>query len=257
MAADYEPFVRLFAELRVPESPPPKDQWERVMMPRTRVAERRGEVHGYVYTQTFQTTGYLRHIVVDPTVRGQRLGHLLMADAAQHLVNSGCTGWCLNVKPDNVPARALYTSVGMKHAYDSASFEIAWATVLNQRVDPLSRVVSVAADVSGEVEAQFGLPAGQLVEAERLGRIVRAVRKEDEWAGLAAFDPLFPGSFPFHARDVRTACTLLQGLFAYARKTDSVIHFVVENHQALAQEMQAIGARPLMRFEHWRGALKG
>jgi ribosomal protein S18 acetylase RimI-like enzyme len=86
------------------------------------VAERRGEVAGYVYASLDGMdymslrgpAGVLNDIVVDPAHRGQGLGRTLLAAAIAALEGRGAPRLVLSTAEQNVPAQRLFASAGFR-----------------------------------------------------------------------------------------------------------------------------------------------
>ena len=67
---------------------------------------------GYVIGYVEDNTGYIASIAVDPTVRGQGLGRLLMETVMPKLYTNGAQSIGLHVREDNAAAIGLYHSLG-------------------------------------------------------------------------------------------------------------------------------------------------
>jgi hypothetical protein len=183
-----------------------------------------------------------------------------MAAAATRLRAAGARRWCLNVRPDNEPARRLYESVGMRPSYSAVALRLEWdradrlpapgpagATV---RAGPIPRVDDIA------IEATMGLVLGQLADARtRPGRVLRQLRDGTDVVGVAIFDPDFPGAFPFRVRSLALCRTLLAALRPHARPEHDFVNLVIEDDEPLAQGLLAEGATERFRFVHYDGAV--
>ncbi len=220
-----------------------------------------GQVAAYSYHQVLGDTGYVRHVVVDPAYRGQKLGRFVMDSLASLFREAGCTKWCLNVKPDNVPAVRLYESVGMKRAYASTSLSLPWAHV--ERLPSPSRAVTARAVDPAEdaaLEAAFDLAPGSLAASRKYAgravlRLVDTAAPDEAKVGLASFDPHFPGAFPFRVAHPSLARALLEAMRPHALPQHEHVGLVVEDDAELSRSLVAHGATVRMEILHFRGAL--
>lgn len=258
VAADYEHYVRLFAELGVQDPVLERARWELLSMPGTVFVRAGDQVVAYGYFQALDRVGYIRHVAVDAARRGAGVGHALMRAIAARLAEAGCSSWCLNVKEDNEPALRLYRRVGMHVAYASSFLRFAWAIVdhLPRPDRPVdARPVEPGDDAA--IERAFAMPARQVASARAQGRIL--VWLADPSAaipvGFASFDPGFPGAFPFRVAHASLAAPLLAALRPHARVDLAHMQVVVEDHEELARVMAAAGAAVQMQFLHLRGEL--
>jgi len=259
--ADYEHFVRLLPELQVDDPTPPQERWETTMAPGTLIFEDQGAVVGYAFMQFLNDTGYVRHVVVDPAHRGRGVGRTMMEALAAGFREAGCSRWCLNVKPENTAAVRLYKSVGMEEAYLSTALHIAWSAVAG--LPGVEREVTargVEAGAEGAIEAAFGMVAGTISAARAqpwkvVLRLVDSVAPDDVRAGVASFDPRFPGAFPFRVGHPSLARVLLDGMRAHALPEHSSVGVVVEDDAELTRHLVAHGATVRMDILHFRGML--
>lgn len=261
---DHATFVRLFAELAVPDPPPDEARFRSVVAPHARFAEdETGAVVGYTYSEALESDGYIRNVVVDPAARGGGVGRALMEDLAQRFRDGGCTRWRLNVKPDNVAARALYEACGMTAAYSGHSLRLRWDDVA-RLPSPAGRAEDIPVAERSDFEAAFDLPRGLLESLGRRGFETFGVRG-DGGAPIAtcAFDPRFPGAFPFRARGIAAARALLEGArerrhrFEDAERPwrDVALQVTVEDDEPLAAALLGAGAESVLLTMHYIGRL--
>ena len=255
---DYAHFTRLMPELQTNDPVPLAAQWTKDMMPGTLIFEEGDRVVGYAFVQPMAGTGYIRHVVVADGCRGRGIGAEVMRAVAEHLRAAGCARWCLNVKPDNVPAVRLYERFGMRKAYASRAVRLPWATTATLPRDAtvaLGRVIDPAEDAL--VEATFNLPAGQLAAARvRVGRVIVGLVSEGpprEWLGVASFDPSYPGAFPFRVRAPGLAPWLYEAMRPHARPELPDVQVVVEGDEALVETLMAHGGVPTLSIVHMVG----
>lgn len=251
---DYEIFTHLFRELAVPDPTPSRERWRDEMAPHAAVAVEHGVVVGYCYVQIFTDVGYVRHLVVSPTVRRGGVGRALMADARRRFVEAGCTRWCLNVKPDNEPALALYRGLGLTLQRASATIRLAWRHVPRL---PTTVAVAVFDDLRDDaVERRFDLPRGQLAASRALpGRMLVTLLEGEAIVGFASFDPAFPGAFPFRVATAVHARPLLEALKEHAAPDDDWVSVVVDDGPLVQQTLLAAGGEVRVQILHLAGPL--
>jgi GNAT superfamily N-acetyltransferase len=253
-AADYPIFANLFPALETGDATPTAARWAAELADNTIVAEEGGTAVGYLYAQTLDGTGYVRHVVVDARARGRGVGRRMMTATAARFRAAGATRWCLNVKPENHPARRLYEAVGMRAVYGAVSLGLDWkrAAKLPVAAEVEARPILPADDAA--IESTLGLVRGQLADARlRPSRMLRQLRDAHGPAGVAIFDPEFPGAFPFRVRAPGYVGALLAALRPLARPEHDVVNVVIEDDEPLAQALLAAGATERLRFVHYDG----
>lgn len=250
---DYAVFARLHPELATGDVVPSLERWTREIAPQTWIAEQDAVPAGFLYWQLLQDTAYVRQLVVAPNARRTGVGRALLVTLAEELRRRGVARWALNVKPDNVPAVALYESLGMRLAWESVALRLPWSTATRLGVgsDLRARILDPAEDAL--FEQAFGMPAGQLDHGRRARRFVVGAFDGGAPAGLALYDSSFPGAFPFHARSVAITRALLEQMHAVSPSGVEVIKLVIEGNAALAQVLLDSGATLDLRFVHLRG----
>lgn len=252
-AADFELYVRLLPELEVDDPPPTQEKWRTELMPQTSIAEVNGAAVGFCWWQRLEGSGYVRQIVTDPSVRRTGAARALLEHVANELRAAKCTTWRLNVKPQNTAALALYASLGFRREYGSVSLKVEWPVL--ERLAPSSaevRVVTPGED--GEVEAAFALPAGQLA-GFRPQRVLLQAFAEGQRVGFAAFNPHYPGAFPFRVPVHAHARAVLEAMRAHSLPGATYCGVVVEGDDALVEVLKRAGAGVRMVFEHQVGTL--
>ena len=80
------------------------------------VAERDGEILGYVGSQTVPPEADVMNLAVAEPARGQGLGRALMAALMAALADEGIFELGLEVRASNAPALALYGALGFQEA---------------------------------------------------------------------------------------------------------------------------------------------
>ncbi|WP_437494134.1 GNAT family N-acetyltransferase [Sorangium sp. So ce1014] len=259
--SDYDHFARLFVELGMDHPVLPRDRWESALARDTLFFEADGEVVAYAYVQPLRGVGYVRHVVVAPPHRGRGVGVQVMRAVAAHLLGRGCTRWCLNVKPDNTAAVRLYRSAGMEHVYAMTTFQLAWdaAARLPRPARPvIARPVEPPDDAV--LEASFDLLPGQIAEARGRGGLVLLCLLDPAAPGAAplgfvSFDPLLPGAFPFRVAAPELAAPLLDAIRPHAPCAPEALLVTVEDDDALAAALRAVGATVQLVGAHFRGEI--
>lgn len=260
---DHPDYARLFPELEVPDPIPPLDVWWERQGPQTIVAEARGEVVGYLWFELIGGMLYVRNVVSDPRLRRQGIGRKLLRESMRRGVDAGAVRWCLNVKDDNVAAIRLYESLGLRTEYPTRVLRLGWDLPLVQGPRTGGLTVNAHIEDAGSVERALALLGGSVQRALDQGRVAVTAVRSAEVVGFAAFDPGFPGAYPFVARDLEVAWALLEALSPHRQPfhdgswRESGLQLVVERDEALADALVAQGAQPVFRILHLAGPLRG
>jgi len=265
---DYPTFETLFVELATGEAPPNEAYFVREIAPNTIIARGAdGSVAGYAFFQHFGPACYVRNLVTAPGFRRRGVGKLLMTEIAARARARGARTWELNVKAENVPAVSLYTGLGMRHRHDTIVVRLPWARLegFASGAEPTSfEVRPPRAEELDAIERAFEMPSGILAtNLADPAKIVRVAFRDDGAQALAAFDPGFPGSFPFRARTASAARALLDALRPHARPIEDAerpwradaIQLVCEGMNDVADALLAAGATLVFRLAHLEGAL--
>jgi GNAT superfamily N-acetyltransferase len=250
---DYPTFERLFPELGIDDPIPGRDAWAVGYVPFTLIAHDGADALGFAFAQEYVDTGYVRNVVVAAEARRRGVGRALMEATARHLRAAGRSRWRLNVAPQNVAARALYESLGMRTLYTSRAVRLPWASA---GVLPASSdVVEESAPArDAELEALFELPRGQLAAQRGAGRVILAARAAGGLRGVAVLAPAFPGAFPFRALERGAARRLVEAM--HARVADRQhVNLVIDDDEALVSSLAAAGAEVRGSFLHLEGPL--
>ena len=258
-AADYPSFARLFPELRVGDPVPGEQRFCTELLPGAIMAEGDGRVLGYSYYQLIGATVYIRHVIVDPAARGGGVGAALMQWLRQHFRDHGAQHWELNVKPDNQVAIRLYERFGLRSQYRSTALGLSWDRVDSLAV-PEERVAVRRVQPSDDelFERALRLLDGQLHGARMLpGRVVVGLVSGAAGtpAGIAVFDPAFPGASPFRVAHPSLVGALLAGLRPHALPGQQALGLFVEDDDAAVTALMAAGASTRLEALHYRGAL--
>jgi ribosomal protein S18 acetylase RimI-like enzyme len=256
-ADDYASVAALFPELRIEEPVPARDRWVTDLMRDTLVYERAGAVVGYVSFYRLSEIGHVRNIVVAPDVRRNGVGGELMEAVAEELRGAGVAEWHLNVKLDNQSAIRLYERLGMTVEHRSTALAIAWADAERLPREPSLTALPIDPAEDDDIERALDLAAGRIaMQRPRAGRVLVQLRDAAcAPVGFAAFDPQFPGAYPFRVMRPAYAGALLAAVRPHARRSDKLVQLVVENDHALARELVAAGATVKLEMLHYSGSL--
>jgi len=256
-ADDYASVAALFPELGVDDPVPTRGRWVADLMRDTLVYERAGAIVGYVSFYRLSEIGHVRNLVVAPDVRRSGVGGELMEAAAGQLRGVGVAQWRLNVKVDNLPAVRLYERLGMTVEHRSTALAIAWADVERLAGDASLTALPIEPAEDDDIERALDLAAGQIAMQRSRARRVLVQLRDAACApvGFAAFDPEFPGAYPFRVTRPAYAGALFEAMRPHARPADKHVKLVVENDHALAQALVLAGAAVKLEMLHYSGPL--
>jgi hypothetical protein len=213
------------------------------------------DVVGYTYLQEYQDTGYIRIVIVAPHARRRGVGRALMEVVAERLRGRGINSWCLNVRPNNHAACALYTQMGMKVQYPSTVLRVPW-TALAAVPAGSATVRELLPARDRMVEVEFDLPRGQLGHVRASGRqVLEAVREPNqEPAGVTVFNSTFASAFPFRVGDIEAVGPLL-GAIRLLVPDHEFVTVVADDDARLVAMLTAAGALIKDEILHLYGRL--
>jgi ribosomal protein S18 acetylase RimI-like enzyme len=242
-AADYPAFTRLFPELRVPDPLPDVQHFVERMLPRVLVSCEGDVITGYAFWQLYGRTAHLVQLVVDQTARGHGRGRALMDAVRDAVAAAGCTRWYLNVKQDNERALRLYERCHLRIEHESWAMRIRWAQV-DALVSDGAGALSQKEPDDAAIAARFGLDRERLALLRaRPGTVLVALREGDALVAFAAFDPAYPGLYPFRVARPGLARPLLDACRVHAdRARFDFVRLVVEGDAAVKDVLRAAGA---------------
>ncbi|HWU87088.1 MAG TPA: GNAT family N-acetyltransferase [Kofleriaceae bacterium] len=251
---DYDAYARLSHELDTDDPTPTRSQFVERLCSRTIVAVEADRVVGYALYERMTDAGYIRNVVSDPDLRRRGIGRALMEELRAIFVAGGATRWCLNVKPDNAAAIALYEHCGMRTAYRSAALRLPREATLASP-PPSLRLSRVAPADDALLEQQYELLPGQLASSRaKGGRELLQLVRDGETVGVAVWTPGL-GAFPFRVREPALGAPFLAHLRTRATLDALHIQVVVEDDEALRAEVLGLGARVALEMLHLRGPL--
>jgi GNAT superfamily N-acetyltransferase len=248
---DYDTFVRLSLELKTGDPMRSRDAFVRDIVPGTIVAEECGVSIGYAYAQYLESRVYIRHLVTAPEARGRGVARQLMQDIASRAKQRGCSGWTLNVKPDNVAALALYTSLGFAPLYESQALRLKWSDVPALALP----VVHIGAKEAAAYEKRFEIDAGQVVQGLLSAIALAYLDADGEAQAFALFNADFPGAFPFKVNRPELALPFVSAFRPFARREHDTLNLVIENQPATTNALVAHGATETLRIVRMAGRL--
>lgn len=253
--ADYDEYVRLFAQLQIDDPIPSPDDWARDLAPHAIFLAQGDRTVAYAVAQPFGDEAHLLHVVVDGPMRGRGVGRELLLSVGERLRARGCNAVRLNVKVGNEPAIRLYASLGLDVHHRSAVIRLPWSSVARLGASDGVHVRTPAADEDETLGRRHDLIAGQvrswrerghgLVVAERAGRDV----------GFARYSVV--GAMPFRAQGPAPARALLEAIRPHAPPAASHIQVVVEGQDDLAATLRDAGGVLLFEIFHMRGPVPG
>jgi GNAT superfamily N-acetyltransferase len=254
--ADYDAYARLFPELGVDDPLPSRERFIADLLARMLVAVEGDEVVGYSLLEILSDTGYVRNIVTALRARRRGVGAALMAAMRARFVAAGATMWCLNVKPDNAAAIALYRGCGLAPAYHSAALRVPAQVPLASPPD--IELVPLPAEADSVIEPRFRLLRGQLASARARpskSRHVVQLRRGNETLGVGVFSAAIPGAFPFRLVEPALAGAFIAHLRTLAPPDAAFVQVGIEDDDALRAALLALGAYVQLEILHMRGML--
>jgi GNAT superfamily N-acetyltransferase len=253
---DHLLYLRLLPELGVDDPPPDAAKWANELKAATLVAERGGEPVGVCTYFVLEGSGHIRALMVDPKARRVGAGRALLEEVSKRLRAAGCGKWTLNVKPHNVAAIGLYVSLGFARDYSSQALRLPWSVMDALPPSPPVSARVVAPSDDRELEKMFSLSAGQIEGMRKTKRLLLTLTDAaGSLLALAAYDPTYPGAFPFRVKELPLARALLQAMKPHALPGAEWTGVVVENDDALAKLLIAHGASVRMDIDHYAGLL--
>ena len=169
----------------------------------------------------------------------------------------GVKRWSLNVKIDNEPALCLYERCGLARVFRSASLALPWDRVAALPRDTSAATAQLVDPAEDAVfETAFEVMPGRLADFRTQGRTLIALVEADAPAGLAAFNPSFPGAFPFAVTRPELAARLLEAMRPHARPGDAFVRIGVEHDMPLIDTLCAAGAEVKLDLFHMEGDIQ-
>lgn len=243
-AADYPSFARLFPELRVPDPVPSAEHFAAHVLPHVLLLCDGAATLGYAHWRLYGRTAHVVNVVVDPSARGRGGGRVLLDAVRELVVRAGCTRWYLNVKRDNEPALRLYRACGLAVEHEAWALRLAWAQVDRLAGDGAAVPLRPAPADDAAIAARFALDPERLALLRaRPTTILTALREHDAWVAFTAFDPQFPGAYPFRVTRIGLARPLLDACRPHAALDRfDFLRLTIEGDAALKDVLLAAGA---------------
>jgi GNAT superfamily N-acetyltransferase len=255
VAGDYGAYAALFGELGVDDPLPSRERFIDELLHRTIVAVDDRAVVGYALLEHMAGVGYIRNIVSSPACRRRGVGFALMSDLRERFARANAATWCLNVKPDNAAAIALYERFGLRAAYRSTSLRVPSSIELSPAAPGVALSPLPAAADPG-IEPKLRLLPGQLASARsRPSREVLQLTVGADVVGACVFSPSFPGAFPFRLLEPALAATFIALLRPRVTSAAPYVQVVVEDDEALLSAALRLGATVQLEILHMTGTL--
>jgi GNAT superfamily N-acetyltransferase len=253
--ADYAEFARLVPELDTGDPIPSHDRFVDDLLPGVLVMAQGRRVAAYAYYEILRGMGYVRQLVVDAQHRRRGIGTTLMQALRERFVSAQAHAWCLNVLTDNVAAIALYRAQGL-HAIHRSHVLRLGAEIPRAPLPEALDLRPIRPEREGIVENALGLLPGQLANSRaRGGRSLLELLDGPRTVGVAVFNPVFPGAFPFRVVAPHYGPALAQGLRPLCPPGSAYLQVVIENDDASCEALLQLGARRHRELLHMRGAL--
>ncbi len=276
-ADDHAAFLRLFAELRIPDPAPLPATFAERFTPNMTVACAGDDVIGYTRWRRYGTTAHVIHVVTDPAWRGKRVGQLLLEALRASARDAGCTRWYLNVKKENTSALRLYERCGFAIEMDCWSLRMPWTSALDlpAATDVATRLAVIEEDAAIATRFGWNIERVESIRGHlRATMIVGTTSETSETSetgetgetgttgatsetsatsaidAFAAFLPGYPGAAPIATARPGLAGVLLRACHAYARPEHDYTRLHVEGNHALYEELVAGGAETA--FSLWQ-----
>jgi len=199
--------------------------------------------------------GYVRNLVTAPSHRRSGVGLALMTALRERFLAAGATQWCLNVKPGNVAAIALYERFGLRRAYHSAVLRLPRSVELPPPPADVA-LVPIPPDADAAIEPRLKLLRGQLAAGRaRPGRQVLQLVRGDELLGAGIFMAAIPGAFPCRLVAPEHAGAMLAHLRTLVPPEATYLQVGADDDDPLRAELERLGARVHLEIDHMRGAL--
>jgi GNAT superfamily N-acetyltransferase len=251
---DYAAFARLFPELAVPEATPSATYFAQTIVPDAIVLRHGDVVVGYACARPHGDRLHIVHVIADPEYRRRGVGRALIAAVAERARAAGFQRWRLNVKPENVAARALYERWGMNVVLASVSMRVGWSYLERIPSTPGAFARTLAPADDERFEDAFALSRGEVSSFRATaGRILIGAEDARGPAGVAAFDPNLAGASLFQVRSPEHARGLLEEMRSHAEPGHDHVRVFVEGDPALEAALAGAGAEAVMRALRMEG----
>jgi GNAT superfamily N-acetyltransferase len=253
---DYEECARLFQELRVPDPVWPREHFVAMVVPDAFVVHGGGATLGYAWGRPRGEQFHVVHVVVDAAHRGRGIGGMLMRALASRAKGLGLARWMLNVKPDNMPARALYERWGMRVVMESASVQLAWADVPRLPAAPGAVAAPILAADDAAFERACGLSAGEISPLRDVQhRLVFGVSDATGPVAFGAYDAHFPGVAPLRVHAPHFARAILEAILPQVPTGQLTFRAFAEGDPLLEAALVAAGGTVVLRTLRMQGPI--
>ncbi|HEV7554401.1 MAG TPA: hypothetical protein VGO00_03035, partial [Kofleriaceae bacterium] len=154
---------------------------------------------------------------------------------------------------DHTPAIRLYEKLGMAVEHRSTVVALDWSS-LDRLPHDDATVLPVDPAEDDDIERALHLTSGRLAMTRRRASRTQLQARDASCApvGIAVFDPEI-GASPFRVTRPGFAAPLIAACRPYATK--ATIQLVIEDDDALAEQLVAAGATVKLRLLHYLGLL--
>jgi GNAT superfamily N-acetyltransferase len=259
--ADYPAFARLFPELAVVDPLPTADHFAGLIVPQSIVARDGEAIIGFAWPRPRGTQWHVVVVIVDPAHRRQGVGRALMQELAKRGRAMGFGRWTLRVKPENLAARNLYESCGLRTVLEGVKLRVAWTHLAKLPAPPDGTTASaLAVSDDARFEHALDLPPGEIssYRVMRPGRHFVGASTNGVPVAWVAFDPALPGAPGLWARSAGCARAVLEALLPHAPHAlpgHDRLFVYLEGDPALEAALVGAGADVTMRMLRMEGAI--
>lgn len=249
---DHAAYVRLSAELQVPDPPAQLDEWSGMLVPRAFVAEADGAVIGYSCWSRTVSPFHVSQLVVDPAWRGRRVGEELLRALADIARSQGIAAWSLNVKVENTSAIRLYERLGFRITGRGDALHVPRAVLARL---PSCGVTAEPVTDAASAETALGLAPASLTRRLTTtpeGGAVLVREESGNIAGVAVFSRVRGGAGLFRISRPDAAGPLIAAVLHGLGGRD-FMHLWVDDNEALADLLLGAGATVNFRAFQMRG----
>ncbi len=245
--SDHAHYARLFPQL-IDDPILDAGRWEEELMPHSLMAELDGVVAGYAYGQLLGRTAFVRHVVVASEARRRGVGRAMFVELLARARAARCAELCLNVRPTNDAAIALYASFGRQPVFTTIVQRVPWAAV--EAAPPHAEDIApgvVEPEDDAAIESRFAVTKGLFADARAKGRVLALVRERGAVVAACIFDPAFPIAHALRVARPELAIALLLALRPHVLRTHDHLQVVTDDAPDVVEMLAGLGATERLR----------